>query len=150
MYWKERLVRKENSAMSFVDSIFIDEVHERSFFCDIITGTVKDLHKKEFLPSKLKIIICSATINKAVFCEFFYDCNVIEIEGSTHPITDYYRPPHDSDKLLQTVEGVVEEVLLMKIKGSTEPVDGHMLIFVDSIPNINALQGLIEKLICRI
>jgi len=57
----------QKCGISYVDSIFLDEVHERSFSCDIITGTVKDLYKKKLLPPKLKVVICSATINKAIF-----------------------------------------------------------------------------------
>jgi HrpA-like RNA helicase len=81
--------------MLHIDSIFLDEVHERSFCCDIITGTLKDLHKKSLLQTDLKVILCSATINKTLFCEFFNNCKVIEIAGTTHPIADYYRPSQD-------------------------------------------------------
>jgi hypothetical protein len=48
---------------------------------------------------------------------------------------------------MKAVEGVVEEVLHKKIMGSLEPVDGHILIFVDSIPHIVELQESLQRLI---
>jgi ATP-dependent helicase HrpA len=75
----------------------LDEVHERSFSMDIILGCLKTLHNDGHLPSLLKIILCSATVDHERFAEFFNDCKIISILGATHPIEDIYRPPYSLD-----------------------------------------------------
>lgn len=78
-----------------VSKIFLDEVHERSFCNDIIMGTLKNLNDRLLLPTDLKVILCSATLNQKDFRKFFYNCAVVEIKGITHPIIDVYRPVVD-------------------------------------------------------
>ena len=65
VYWRKELLseNREKSTIHKVHSIFLDEVHERSFEMDIITGCLKSLLEEKILPLSLRIFVCSATVN---------------------------------------------------------------------------------------
>jgi len=77
--------------------LIIDEAHERSLNIDFILGYLKNLLPKR---PDLKVAISSATLDVAAFAKFFHDAPVIEIEGRTFPIEDYYMEPMDADEEL--------------------------------------------------
>ena len=129
--WKET-----PNKLKGIDCIFLDEVHERSFNMDIILGCLKEMHAKEQLHNKTKVILASATINEQVFQTFLNDCKKFSIKGTTHPVTDVYRPPFDGEDFLDRTVLTLQEVLIEKQKGSNKPIFGHILIFLDTVPNI--------------
>ena len=50
-----------------ISCIVLDEVHERSLYCDLILGTLKAFTSRKLLNPKCKIIACSATMNHHKF-----------------------------------------------------------------------------------
>lgn len=83
------LVRILQSDASFLRNsiLVIDEVHERSIDTDLIVVLLKNIMGK--IPG-LKIVLMSATVNVAIFKEFFQGIATCHIEGRTFPIKDYY------------------------------------------------------------
>ena len=78
------------------DCLIIDEAHERSLNIDFLLGYLKTI-----LPRRpdLKLIISSATLDAKSFSTFFSDAPVIEIEGRTYPVEDFFLPPGKDEEL---------------------------------------------------
>jgi ATP-dependent helicase HrpA len=87
------------------DTIIVDEAHERSLNIDFLLGILRRL-----LPAKpeLKVIITSATMDTAHFCQTFGKVPVIEIAGRGYPVEISYRPTEqDKESDITTVEKVI-------------------------------------------
>lgn len=86
------------------DALIIDEAHERSLNIDFILGYLKNL-----LPVRpdLKVIISSATLDAESFSAFFNNAPVIEVEGRTYPVDDFFLPPRKDEELSAQVARAV-------------------------------------------
>ncbi len=78
------------------DCLIIDEAHERSLNIDFILGYLKNLTQ---VRPDLKIVISSATLDAESFSEFFNNAPVIEVEGRTYPVDDFFLPPGNDEEL---------------------------------------------------
>ena len=78
-YFLNKLIHQKNNNKIEPCTILLDEVHERSFSNDILLGTLKNLDENNKLPKKMKVILCSATVNLDHFCKFFNNLQVLEI-----------------------------------------------------------------------
>ncbi|MCF7847646.1 MAG: DEAD/DEAH box helicase, partial [Kiritimatiellales bacterium] len=78
------------------DCLIIDEAHERSLNIDFTLGYLKNLMK---VRPDLKIIISSATLDAESFSGFFDHAPVIEVEGRTYPVEDFFLPPGNDEDL---------------------------------------------------
>ena len=69
-----------------VTHIVVDEIHERDKFADFLLIMLRDL-----LPSKphLHLVLMSATLNVALFTEYFDGCPLIQVPGYTYPVQVY-------------------------------------------------------------
>jgi ATP-dependent helicase HrpA len=91
------LAETQNDGMLLqYDTLIIDEVHERSLNIDFIIGYLKNLMRKR---PELKIIISSATLEADNFSKFFNNAPVINIEGRTYPVEDFFLPPEEDEDL---------------------------------------------------
>ncbi|PXF56630.1 MAG: ATP-dependent RNA helicase HrpA [Deltaproteobacteria bacterium] len=87
------------------DTIIVDEAHERSLNIDFLLGILRRL-----LPVRpeLKVIITSATMDTAHFCQAFGKALVIEIAGRGYPVEIQYKPiEQDEESDITTVEKVI-------------------------------------------
>lgn len=78
------------------DCIIIDEAHERSLNIDFILGYLKNLLA---VRHDLKVVISSATLDAKAFSDFFDHAPVIEVEGRTYPVEDFFLPPGKDEEL---------------------------------------------------
>ncbi len=78
------------------DCLIIDEAHERSLNIDFLLGYLKNLIK---VRPDLKIVISSATLDAESFSEFFNNAPVIQVEGRTYPVEDFFLPPGKDEEL---------------------------------------------------
>ncbi|MDF7807985.1 ATP-dependent RNA helicase HrpA [Pontiellaceae bacterium B12219] len=78
------------------DCIIIDEAHERSLNIDFLLGYIKNLLK---VRPDLKVVISSATLDADSFSDFFDGAPVIEVEGRTYPVEDFFLPPGKDEEL---------------------------------------------------
>ncbi|MCL2833938.1 MAG: ATP-dependent RNA helicase [Treponema sp.] len=125
--------------------LIIDEAHERSLNIDFILGLLKQVldARKEF-----KLIVSSATINTAVFSQYFGQCPIVKIEASSYPVTLVYDPPLAEMSSSQALE----EALLNKIAAITERIisekqenkTGDILIF---LPGEKIIKECMERLV---
>jgi len=77
-------------SLADVSHVFIDEVHERSLDTDFLLALLRDVIKRR---KDLKVILMSATLDADVFERYFGQASSVgrvEIQGRTHPVTDYY------------------------------------------------------------
>ncbi|XP_006898695.1 PREDICTED: probable ATP-dependent RNA helicase DHX34 [Elephantulus edwardii] len=70
--------------------LIVDEVHERHLHNDFLLGVLRRL-----LPRRpdLKVVLMSATINIALFSDYFGGAPVVQVPGRLFPITVVYQPP---------------------------------------------------------
>lgn len=87
----------------------VDEAHERSINTDVILGLLKSAAHKN--PS-LKIIVTSATIDTALFRDFFGQAACLDIPGRMFPVAVKYRAIPEADDLVRPVVGAVMSILV--------------------------------------
>ncbi|KAF2087876.1 P-loop containing nucleoside triphosphate hydrolase protein [Saccharata proteae CBS 121410] len=79
------------ASLADVSHVVVDEVHERSLDTDFLLVLLRDVLKQR---KDLKVILMSATLDAEVFAKYFEAAvgkvGMIEIQGRTHPVQDYY------------------------------------------------------------
>ncbi|WP_035613661.1 ATP-dependent RNA helicase HrpA [Haloferula sp. BvORR071] len=87
------------------DALILDEAHERSLNIDFLLGYLKRLleHRRD-----LKIIISSATLDAGSFAAFFDGAPVLQAEGRTFGVEEYFLPPYDDEELSRQVPRAVD------------------------------------------
>lgn len=79
------------ACLADITHVVVDEVHERSLDTDFLLVLLRDVLKKR---KDLRVILMSATLDAEVFANYFEPAvgkvGMIEIQGRTHPVTDYY------------------------------------------------------------
>jgi len=76
--------------LSQYDTLIIDEAHERSLNIDFILGYLKNLIKRR---KDLRIVVSSATLDAGKFSDYFNGAPVVNVEGRTFPVEDFFLPP---------------------------------------------------------
>ena len=66
-----------------VTHIVVDEIHERDKFADFLLIMLREL-----LPSqpRLRLVLMSATLDAALFTDYFNNCPLLDVPGYTHPV----------------------------------------------------------------
>ncbi|KAF3164344.1 hypothetical protein TWF751_009720 [Orbilia oligospora] len=77
----------DGDGLSDVSHVVIDEVHERSLDSDFLLVLMKRLLTKR---KDLKLVLMSATLNAKVFADYFGNVQIVNIEGRTFPVNDFY------------------------------------------------------------
>ncbi|KAK6360648.1 hypothetical protein TWF730_006784 [Orbilia blumenaviensis] len=77
----------DGDGLSDISHVFIDEVHERSLDSDFLLVLMKRLLTKR---KDLKLILMSATLNAKAFADYFGNVQIVNIEGRTFPVNDFY------------------------------------------------------------
>jgi ATP-dependent helicase HrpA len=85
---------KADQDLSDYSVIMVDEAHERSLNIDFVLGLLKRAME---LRDDLRVIVSSATINAAVFSEYFDSCPVVRIETPMYPVQIIYDDPHGGE-----------------------------------------------------
>lgn len=81
------LLRKLESGLRGVSHVIVDEIHERDINTDFLLVLISDMIKQH---RHLKVILMSATIDTALFSNYFNNCPVIEIYGKMFPVQEYF------------------------------------------------------------
>eukprot|EP01047_Picozoa_sp_COSAG01_P005555 COSAG01_NODE_191_length_22545_cov_259.478838_16_plen_158_part_00 len=76
-----------DSRLDGVSHVIVDEIHERSLDSDFLLIILRDLLRAR---PDIKVVLMSATLNAALFSEYFGACPCMEIPGFTHPVTEHY------------------------------------------------------------
>ncbi|XP_018116461.1 ATP-dependent RNA helicase A protein-like isoform X2 [Xenopus laevis] len=111
------LLRKLEAGIRGISHVIVDEIHERDINTDFLLVVLRDVIQA--FPD-VRIILMSATIDTSMFCEYFFNCPVIEVFGRTFPVQEYYLedcvqmtqfipPPRDKKKKDKDEEGGDDE-----------------------------------------
>ncbi len=114
---------KTDHYLSNYNVIMVDEAHERSLNIDFIIGLLKGILRER---SDLKVVISSATINAAVFSEYFDECPVVTIEAMMYPVEHRYEPPEYLHDFTSIIDRIVEIVKRVEREGK----QGDILVFL--------------------
>ena len=80
------------ASLADVSHIVIDEVHERSLDTDFLLTIIREVMKAK--KDLLKLVLMSATLDAASFKDYFVlqglNVGLVEIEGRTYPVEDFY------------------------------------------------------------
>ena len=120
--------------------IILDEVHERNLYTDILLATLKEIAQE----TDLKLLITSATINEAVF-ENYFQTKAIQVKGRPFPVEIDYNPlPFDSDHVFHMSKTICDVVAEMNNPGY--PYVGHILLFTAGVDQIIKVRSKLEDL----
>ncbi|XP_075038353.1 ATP-dependent RNA helicase A isoform X2 [Mixophyes fleayi] len=111
------LLRKLESGIRGISHVIVDEIHERDINTDFLLVVLRDV--VQAFPD-IRVILMSATIDTSMFCEYFFNCPIIEVFGRTFPVQDYYLedciqmtkfipPPRDKKRKDKDEEGGEDE-----------------------------------------
>lgn len=81
------LLRKLEAGLRGVSHVIVDEIHERDVNSDFLLVVLRDMIHTY---PDLRVILMSATIDTTLFANYFGNCPVIEIEGRTHSVQQYF------------------------------------------------------------
>ncbi|CAH2311359.1 ATP-dependent RNA helicase A isoform X1 [Pelobates cultripes] len=107
------LLRKLESGIRGISHVIVDEIHERDINTDFLLVVLRDVIQT--FPD-IRVILMSATIDTSMFCEYFFNCPIIEVFGRTFPVQEYFLedciqmtqfipPPRDKKKKDKDEEG---------------------------------------------
>ncbi|XP_053325298.1 ATP-dependent RNA helicase A isoform X2 [Spea bombifrons] len=107
------LLRKLESGIRGISHVIVDEIHERDINTDFLLVVLRDVIQA--FPD-IRVILMSATIDTSMFCEYFFNCPIIEVFGRTFPVQEYFLedciqmtcfipPPRDKKKKDKDEEG---------------------------------------------
>ncbi|XP_065505087.1 ATP-dependent RNA helicase A isoform X1 [Caloenas nicobarica] len=80
-------LRKVEAGIRGISHVIVDEVHERDINTDFLLVVLRDVVQTY---PEIRVIIMSATIDTSMFCEYFFNCPIVEVFGRTYPVQDYF------------------------------------------------------------
>ena len=124
-----------------IDAIILDEFHERSVHSDLALGLLAEV-VRDARPD-LKLVVMSATLDADPIVRFFGGpdrCPVITATGRRYPVTTEHIPIGD-----QRLESAVSRAVRDAV---TRDTDGHVLVFLPGVAEIERVQRALDDLPC--
>ncbi|XP_064520167.1 ATP-dependent RNA helicase A isoform X5 [Pseudopipra pipra] len=81
------LLRKVETGIRGISHVIVDEIHERDINTDFLLVVLRDVIRAY---PEIRVVLMSATIDTSMFCEYFFNCPIIEVYGRTFPVQDYF------------------------------------------------------------
>ncbi len=117
--------------------VVLDEFHERSIYCDLALGLLKEL--QELSRPDLKIVVMSATLQAEPIAKFLGDCPIISVPGKSFPLT---LNCIKEVQLLQTNPIFISRVT-KKVREVQATTEKDILVF---LPGIGEIQRVFNEL----
>ncbi|XP_075363970.1 ATP-dependent RNA helicase A isoform X2 [Mycteria americana] len=80
-------LRKVEAGIRGISHVIVDEIHERDINTDFLLVVLRDVVQAY---PEIRVILMSATIDTSMFCEYFFNCPIVEVFGRTYPVQDYF------------------------------------------------------------
>ncbi|NXC12194.1 DHX9 helicase, partial [Corythaeola cristata] len=77
------LLRKVEAGIRGISHVIVDEIHERDINTDFLLVVLRDVVQAY---PEIRVILMSATIDTSMFCEYFFNCPIVEVFGRTYPV----------------------------------------------------------------
>ncbi|NWS81845.1 DHX9 helicase, partial [Toxostoma redivivum] len=111
------LLRKVETGIRGISHVIVDEIHERDINTDFLLVVLRDVVQ---VYPEIRVVLMSATIDTSMFCEYFFNCPIIEVYGRTFPVQDYFLedciqmtqfvpPPKEKKKKEKDEEGAEDD-----------------------------------------
>ncbi|KAL7984786.1 hypothetical protein Chor_003356 [Crotalus horridus] len=111
------LLRKLEAGIRGISHVIVDEIHERDINTDFLLVVLRDVVQTY---PEIRVILMSATIDTSMFCEYFFNCPIIEVFGRTYAVQEYFLedciqmtkfipPPKDKKKKDKDEEGTEDD-----------------------------------------
>ncbi|WP_026425061.1 ATP-dependent helicase HrpB [Actinokineospora inagensis] len=132
------LVRRlqNDPELSGVDTVLLDECHERHLDADLLLALVLDA--RDGLRPDLRLLATSATVAADPLASLLGDAPVLRVEARTFPVDVRYNPPLRSERLEQCVARTIHMALSAH--------EGDVLVFLPGAAEIRrvseALRGI--------
>ncbi|KAJ6657376.1 hypothetical protein lerEdw1_002543 [Lerista edwardsae] len=88
------LLRKLEAGIRGISHVIVDEIHERDINTDFLLVVLRDVVQAY---PEIRVILMSATIDTSMFCEYFFNCPIIEVFGRTYPVQDKKKKDKDDE-----------------------------------------------------
>lgn len=126
----------EDSELSDIDIIVLDEFHERSLTVDICLGLIRELQE---LGHPVKLVVMSATLNAAKISQYLGNCPVIDVPGKLFELTIQNQKSH---QILATGPDFYENIFqTLKVASTNSQKD--ILVF---LPGVGEIRRTHEKI----
>jgi len=116
-------------ALDAVDTVVLDEFHERRLDSDLALALLKRIGKR--------IVVMSATLDAAPVANYLGNCAVLRSEGKLYGLRTEYTP-HSADPLEQQVALALDRLL-------KEKLEGDVLVFLPGAAEIRNAARAIER-----
>ncbi|KAJ8925971.1 hypothetical protein NQ315_009826 [Exocentrus adspersus] len=134
--------------LSTFTHVILDEAHERDVNTDLLMNLLRSACKTN---PKLKLVVMSATIDTAMFSEYFDGAPVMDIPGFTYPVVQHFLDECTKIDLSKTVsmcEGDIPTVVHQDVARVLQFIherkkEGAVLCFLPGWEDINKVQKLI-------
>uniref|UniRef100_A0A8C3TKT9 RNA helicase n=1 Tax=Catharus ustulatus TaxID=91951 RepID=A0A8C3TKT9_CATUS len=114
------LLRKVETGIRGISHVIVDEIHERDINTDFLLVVLRDVVQ---VYPEIRVVLMSATIDTSMFCEYFFNCPIIEVYGRTFPVQDYFL--EDCIQMTQFVPPPKEKKKKEKDEESAEDDDAN-------------------------
>lgn len=116
--------------------VVLDECHERHLHTDLALALLRRLQRTS--RPDLRLVAMSATLDTAPLAAYL-DAEVTVCPGRAHPVTVEHLPRPDDRPLAEQVQEAVARLL-------SEPLEGHVLVFLPGAAEIRAAETLLAPL----
>ena len=136
---------QQDPLLSDVTTVVLDEFHERSIHADLGLALVRQAWLAR---DDLRVLVMSATLDTAPVARFLGDCPVIDVPGTTHPLTIDYAPGETVPAAVRHVWPRASGHVLCFLPGAreierarTELTSGGPALDADVLPLHGSLDG---------
>jgi ATP-dependent helicase HrpB len=136
---------QQDPLLSDVTTVVLDEFHERSIHADLGLALVRQAWLAR---DDLRVLVMSATLDTAPVARFLGDCPVIDVPGTTHPLTIDYAPGETVATAVRQVWPRASGHVLCFLPGAreierarTELTSGGPALDADVLPLHGSLDG---------
>lgn len=139
IFMTEALLAKkiaEDPNLDGIDTIILDEFHERSMHVDLALGLIREMQE---LGHPIKLIVMSATLDAEKISAFLGNAPIFSVPGKIFPLEiSYSKTP----QLLQTNFDFYDR-LAETVKEALKKTENNILVF---LPGVSEIQRAADKL----
>lgn len=127
----------EDSELSDIDIVVLDEFHERSLTVDVCLGLIRELQE---LGHPIKLVVMSATLNATKISQYLGSCSVIDVPGKLFELNIQHQK---QNQILGTGPEFFENIF-QTLKTATVNSQKDILVFLPGVGEIRRVRDKIE------
>jgi len=126
-----------NPSLDGIETVVIDEFHERRLNTDWILGWLLNLQRT--LRHDLKVVVMSATLDSHALTRYLEPCSQLQTQGKQFDVAISFSNTPDSRPLALRVASAVRSL-------AQQGLDGHLLVFLPGAAEIRETQRACEPI----